>query len=322
VILLLVGLWFAGIILPACNKSNNSGSSSIDTATSTITTILKSSANATFFYYAMTRTGLDSMLNSTDMFSIFTVFVPTDSAFEVSGITKSILHVMTDSALRRLVSYLMIQKGLLSYNVRNADQNYLTVDGETVFLTDNRNGFYINGIPVSQGDIKVKNGVIQFIWEAAPLPPAGDHLYLIHSDTTFTYLAAALNRANTVTVGMGFPNFNYYFTGASGVLTLFAPTNQAFRANGYPDTSSINAANPDSLFSLITYHVLPIRLFTSDITNGQRFPTQQGDSIQFSFSGASIQVIGNHNAVPANILKANTMANSGVLFTIDQLLKP
>jgi uncharacterized surface protein with fasciclin (FAS1) repeats len=320
--MLLVGLCFAGIILPACNKSNNSGTSSIDTTTSTITTILKGSANATFFYYAMTRTGLDSLFNSTDIFSIFTVFVPTDNAFEVSGITKSILQAMPDSALRRLVLYVAIQKELLSYNVRNADQNYQTLDSETVFLTNNRNGFYINGIPVSQGDIKVKNGVIQFIWEAAPLPPAGDLLYLIHSDTTFTYLAVAMNRANTITATLGFPNFNYYFKGYSGVLTLFAPTNQAFRSNGYPDTTFINMANPDSLFSLITYHVLPTRLFTSDITNGQRFPTQLGDSIQFSISGASLQVIGNQNAVPANVLKTNITANTGVLFTIDQVLKP
>jgi len=313
----LAGLWLAFIILPACNKSNNSRSSSIDTATSTITTILKASANATFFYYAMTKTGLDSMFNSTDLFSIFTVFVPTDSAFEVSGITKSTLQGMTDSALRRIVLYLTIQKEVLSYNVRNHDQHYEAADGESIYLTNNRNGFFINGVPVSQGDIKVKNGVIQFIWNAVALPPAGDLYHLILSDTTFSYFFAAVNRSNAQTIG--FPSGQYLFD--VGPYTLLAPTNQAFRANGYSDTSAVNAANPDSLALLISNHFLPYFLFSTDLTNGERLTTLI-DTIQFTVSGPSVQVIGTLNGIPANVLKANTMAFNGVLFSIDQVLKP
>ena len=96
----MAGLCIASIVLPACNKSNDSGK---HTADSTITSILKSSTSATYFYYAMTRTHLDSLFNTTGTLSssFFTVFVPTDNAFEASGITRSILTSMTDSALKR-----------------------------------------------------------------------------------------------------------------------------------------------------------------------------------------------------------------------------
>src|SRR5215467_210976 len=93
VIALSLFIWLTVTVTPGCNKSNNSG---INSQTSTISDILKVGTNATYFYYAMTRTGMDSVLNGTGP---FTVFVPTDSAFQASGITISHLIGMTDSAL-------------------------------------------------------------------------------------------------------------------------------------------------------------------------------------------------------------------------------
>ena len=317
------GIWLASIVLPACNKTNNSKNSTLDTANSTITTILKASTTATYFYYAMTRTHLDSLFNTTGNLASqgFTVFVPTDSAFGASGITRSILNSMTDSALKRIVLYETIQQYLRSSNVTNPNSPFQTADGETVFLTNNSR-FFINGIPVSERDIITKNGVIQFIRNSVALPPLGDLFQIINSDTSFTYFAAALNRVDSFFIN--YPPFNMVLKSARGSTTIFAPNNHAFQINGYPNIDAINTADQNYLGELIANHIVHDRLlFTSDIYNDLRVNTYLGNSsILFNSSGSTLQVTGNSNNVPANILKANIMATNGVLFTIDQVLKP
>ena len=105
--------------------------------------------------------------------------------------------------------------------------------------------------------------------------------------------------------------------------SLFAPNNQAFQAAGYPDTNSINAISPDSLWNVLTYHLVPARMFTSDINSGMRVVTSRDTStIMFGSSGANRLVIGNSNDVPANVLQSNIMATNGVLYKIDGVLTP
>ncbi|MFI5153480.1 MAG: fasciclin domain-containing protein [Chitinophagales bacterium] len=310
VIALILVLCLTLAVTPGCNKSNTSG---INATTSTISTILKAATNATYFYYAMTRTGMDSVLNGTGP---FTVFVPTDSAFENSGITISHLIAMTDSALRRLVLYETIGANLPSTSVSGPNQKIITANGDSVFLTNNANGFYINGIPVEQADIVAKNGIIQAISNAVTFPPLGNLLHIIQTDTAYVFLSAALNRAS-----MGTTDLNTMLT-SGGPYTLFAPNNLAFQTNGYPDTTTINAANPDSLARILLYHIVPARMFTSDISSGQKSITLMDSTILFSSSGSTRQVVGNSNDVPANVLVSNTMGYNGVLYKIDEVLMP
>ncbi|PWT72347.1 MAG: hypothetical protein C5B59_15870 [Bacteroidetes bacterium] len=91
------GLLFAVTLVPACKKSNRQSADS----SATIATILKKSPNSTYFYSAIAGAGLNNKFNG----GHYTVFVPTDSAYGAAGITKNILNVWTDSALKRLVLY-------------------------------------------------------------------------------------------------------------------------------------------------------------------------------------------------------------------------
>ena len=315
-----IGLWLVCILIPDCNKSNNKGNTNLDTATSTITDILKSSANSSYFYYAMKRTHLDSMFSSTEMFQVFTVFVPTDSAFEAAGITKSILMASTDSALKRIVLYLTLNRKLLSSYIPTPDYRFTTADGESAYFTNNPHGFFINGIPVSRGDIVVKNGVLQFIWNTVPLPPAGSLMQILQSDTSFAFLIAAFNRATYHPIGLVPGGFGQMLSSLNPY-TFFAPTNHAFQINGYPDTATINAAIQDSLGFILLGHMLPGFTFACDLSDGQRIYTIYADTIVVSISGASLKVAGHSNNVPANILKTNIIATNGVIYSIDQVLK-
>jgi uncharacterized surface protein with fasciclin (FAS1) repeats len=63
---------------------------------------------------------------------------------------------------------------------------------------------------------------------------------------------------------------------SQGPFTVFAPTNAAFIAAGFPDVAAINAAAPNTLASILTYHVVPGRVFSSDLVNATTPATANG----------------------------------------------
>ena len=69
---------------------------------------------------------------------------------------------------------------------------------------------------------------------------------VVADDERFSVLNAAINKA-----GLG-PALS------QGTLTLFAPTDAAFRAAGI-DAGVLNSATPAALTTLLQYHVLPTR---------------------------------------------------------------
>jgi uncharacterized surface protein with fasciclin (FAS1) repeats len=152
------------------------------------------------------------------------------------------------------------------------------------------------------------------------MPPLGNVYQILKSDTTFTYFVTAMNRSDSFSNRVPFSEI--LSDSEHGHITIFAPNNHAFQINGYPDIGAINTASPDSLLQLIFFHMVPDVLFSSDIDNGLKVNNYPGYSFWFSYLGANLQVTANSFNTPANILKANVMATNGVLFTIDQVLKP
>jgi uncharacterized surface protein with fasciclin (FAS1) repeats len=80
--------------------------------------------------------------------------------------------------------------------------------------------------------------------------PVGNLVEAILADTTLSYLAAAVVRASQGNVNVA------ALLSSGGVFTVFAPTNQAFRNAGFATVNDINAADPNVLSSILTYHVL------------------------------------------------------------------
>ncbi|MCQ3996789.1 fasciclin domain-containing protein, partial [Klebsiella pneumoniae] len=86
------------------------------------------------------------------------------------------------------------------------------------------------------------------------LPPAGNLAEIAVANPNLTYLVAALQRAGLVqTIATG------------GPFTVFAPTNAAFQAAGFPTIASIQSADPAVLTRILTYHVLNERAFAAGL---------------------------------------------------------
>jgi uncharacterized surface protein with fasciclin (FAS1) repeats len=300
------------VVLSGCNKSNNSG---LNAHSSTITTVLKSSINATVFYQATIRTGLDTVFDGPGP---YTVFVPTDSAFLAAGISTSSLSSVSTATVKDMLLYHTLAGTTLittSFPM-TSNSKLITANGDSIFVTNSSKGFFVNGIPVEQSDILLSNGVVHAITLAPLLAAKGTLMQLIQSDTSFSYLSAAVTRAS-----QGSTDIQTKLT-SGGPYTLLAPNNNGFRSYGYATVNDVTNANADSLAKILLYHIIPSRLFTCDINLGQSAKTAQGGSLVFTATGSQRQIRGTSNDSNADLLKADVMARNGVLYIINQVLLP
>ncbi len=293
------------LLMISCDKDDDD-----DTALVTIKDEIAARSNLTLLNMSMEQGGLSSTLDST---ASFTVLAPTNEAFAASGIDAAAIGSLTRNQIRAIVLYHAINSKYMAADLPNGpNAKIITMSGDSIFVTKNSSGVYFNGIKVSTADIVASNGVLHLI-SGLLMPPGGDIVESALADTTFTYLAAAVVRAS-----QGATNVAAVLSG-SGIYTVFAPTNQAFRDAGFATVNDINAADPDVLAGILTYHVLAGRVFSSDLTEGAEPVTLDGAKLTISLmNGATVK--GTGNATAANIIGTNIMASNGVIHVINKVL--
>lgn len=158
------------------------------------------------------------------------------------------------------------------------------------------------------------NGVIHVINKVL-MPPSGNIVAAAQGNTNLSFLVAAVTRASA-----GSTNVAQVLSG-TGPFTVFAPTNAAFQAAGFANIAAIQAADPNVLASILTYHVVQGRVFSSDLTNGATPETLNGADLTISLSGG-VKVKGNGNASAANVVAADMVTTNGVVHVVDQVLLP
>ena len=276
-----------------------------------IAAIVSSDPDLTLLKSAVVKAGLAATLDGPGP---FTVFAPTDAAFAASGIDASVINSLTGPQLSPILLYHAIPAKILAADVpAGPNAKVTTAGGDSVFVTKNANGVFINGIDVTKADIAASNGVIHEISHVL-MPPAGNIVQVASGDTSFSLLVAAVVRASTGATNVA------ALLSSGGIFTVFAPTNNAFRAIGLPTADAINALDPDALTAILAYHVLGGRIFSSDLTNGATPATLAGPTVTIGLGGGGASVKGNANSTPSNITAANIMATNGVIHVIDQVL--
>jgi len=297
-----------GGIFSSCKKSSSNSAPS----PSTITDQVSAGANFTLLKSAVVKAGLATTLSSAGP---YTVFAPTDAAFAASGVTSDVIASLSADQLKAILLYHTLGSKVLAASVpAGPNAKVVTAGGDSIFVTNNVSGVFVNGIKVTQADILASNGVIHTIGKVL-LPPVGNIVQVASSDTTFSFLVAAVVRASTGSTNVA------AVLSSGGIFTVFTPTNNAFRAAGFATIDAINAADPATLTTILTYHVIPGRVFSSDLTEGAQPVTVNGGKVTISLSsGATVK--GNSNTTASNIVAANIMASNGVVHVIDQVLLP
>lgn len=119
----------------------------------------------------------------------------------------------------------------------------------------------------------------------------------------FTTLVAAVEAAGLVDTLKG-----------DGPFTVFAPTDEAFAALPEGTIEALLADIP-TLTGILTYHVIPGAVMSSDLTEGMTAETVNGQSVTFTLDGGAM-ING------ANIVMADIETTNGVIHVIDAVILP
>ncbi|MDD1742924.1 MAG: fasciclin domain-containing protein [Methanotrichaceae archaeon] len=102
---------------------------------------------------------------------------------------------------------------------------------------------------------------------------------------------------------------------SAGPFTVFAPTDDAF-AKIQKDQLAALLANKTQLTSVLTYHVVPGMVISTDLKNGMILKTVQGENLTISLANGSVMV---NNAT---VVQANIGSTNGIIHAINTVLMP
>lgn len=101
---------------------------------------------------------------------------------------------------------------------------------------------------------------------------------------------------------------------AQGPLTVFAPSNAAFKAVPAKTLEELGR-QPQALKEVLTYHVASGKLTAAEIKNG-KIKTLQGGTVEVSKAGDFVTI------EAAAVTRADITATNGVIHVIDTVLLP
>ena len=101
-----------------------------------------------------------------------------------------------------------------------------------------------------------------------------------------------------------------------GPLTVFAPTDEAFAA--LPEGTVENLLKPenkDQLAAILTYHVVPGKVMSTDLSDDMSAETLQGGDVMIDLdNGVMVN--------DASVVNADIEASNGVIHVIDKVIIP
>jgi uncharacterized surface protein with fasciclin (FAS1) repeats len=246
----------------------------------------------------------------------FTVFAPTNEAFTAAGLdTEAKINALPKETLRNILLYHVAGSSIAASGIPTASNTAIkSAANIDLYVTKNNNGVFINGATVTQADVMATNGIIHVINKVL-MPPSGNIVEVAQGNPNFSFLVAAVLRAS-----QGQTNVANVLSG-DGPFTVFAPTNQAFMDAGFANVAAIQAADPATLTSILTYHVIAGRIFSTDLVDNSTPPTVNGANVTITLNGGA-KVKGAKNTSASNISPADLVTTNGVIHVIDQVLLP
>jgi uncharacterized surface protein with fasciclin (FAS1) repeats len=234
-----------------------------------------------------------------------TLFAPSDDAFAALGLNSK--NIGSLPGLANILTYHVVAGEVYSYML--SDGFVTTLNGAAVEVKLN-GGVMVNDANVIRADLPALNSVIHVI-DKVLLPPTKNLVELAQSFNPgqFNILVAAVIKADLV---------NTLATG--GEFTVFAPVDAAFAAllveRGY---TSLDEIPVDVLTSVLLYHVVPNRVYSSDLETGM-VTTLNGN---FSIDVSTLKIT-DVNGREANLIPSllNVQATNGVVHVIDRVILP
>jgi uncharacterized surface protein with fasciclin (FAS1) repeats len=233
----------------------------------------------------------------------FTVFAPTNAAFAKID-PKALQALLKDkAALTQVLTHHVVPGNVLAADVTKltfAD----TVGGQRLPIAA-AEGVRVGAATVVTTDIRCSNGVIHVI-DAVLMPETKDVIGVAGAAGQFTTLARLIDAAGLGSTLQG-----------PGPFTVFAPTDAAFAKLPKETVDSLlKPENKARLASILTYHVVPGRVFSDQAVKAGTAKTVQGQNVTIAVKDGKAMVN------TANIVKTDINASNGVIHVIDTVILP
>ncbi len=284
----------------------------------TIAGIILNDSNFSSLEAVMVKANLATTFNGTDP---LTVFAPDNAAFAASGITPAVINGLSQAQAQTIFLYhTLISKVMAADLPTGPNATMLTFHNDSVFVTKNTNGVFVNGNKLIQADIIADNGVLHKI-DRVLNPPAGNIKETVAGKglDSLTKVIARVTNDST-----GYPGIDSALN--SAMVTLFAPTDSAF-ADLLAKLSIplIDSLPVDTLMNLLAYHMVPGRIFSSDLADGPLTMLAGGNTLinlGNGLNGGPTITGTNNGANASNITDPNIISRNGVVHIIDRVLIP
>ncbi|MDE5422456.1 fasciclin domain-containing protein [Ancylomarina sp. DW003] len=299
-------LMFVFVFTYACNDDDDNDLQPLPIEKS-IAEIASGDANFSILVKALAKADL---VNTLDGEGTFTVFAPTNDAFEelFDALEISGVDDLTAEALLPILLYHVIGAKAMSTDLEvgyyETLSKFMPGNYGIKLLVDLSSGVKLNNTTnVTTPDIMASNGVIHVI-DKVLLPP--DVVDLAIANTTFSHLVAAVVKADLATT-----------LKMEGPYTIFAPTDAAFEAlfmelgvDGIEDLSA------EALTPILLYHVVMGNVRAADVTTGMVPTLNEMNKLDLNTS-SGVVINGDSNVVATDVQGTN-----GVIHVIDKVLIP
>ena len=267
---------------------------------------------------------LAAALEASDLISVlddesqtYTVFAPTDDAFAKLG-EDAISDLLADpDKLRDILLYHVVPGAAVDAATASslAGTTVTTANDDDIAVSLDEGKLFINMSEVIATDIIASNGIIHLI-DSVLIPPADTDDDAILGSIVETAVAAG--SFNTLVAALQATGLDEVLANTEETFTVFAPTDDAFAKLG-DDTINALLADPDTLASILLYHVIgdqAVDSTTAISLAGNSVTTVNGAAVSISLDGSRLLI--NDSAVIA----PDVVASNGIIHGIDTVLLP
>lgn len=279
-----------------------------------IADIASGNSNFSVLVDALGRANLASTL---DQSGSFTVFAPTNDAFQsflsakgFSSLNDVPVDVLRQILLNHVVSGTNLSGSLQTGYVKTlALGSASTTNNLSMFVNVTNSGVRLNGVAsVTTADIRASNGVIHVVDAVIDLPTIVTHAT---ANPNFSTLVGALTST-------GQPDFVGILSGNTNApFTVFAPSNDAFARFENQNPGTLASLTPAQLTAVLTYHVVTgPNVLSTGIPSG---PITTFETGTFTVNGTTIT---DEAGRQTNIVAVDVQAANGVIHVLDNVILP
>ncbi|RPD42135.1 fasciclin domain-containing protein [Chitinophaga barathri] len=261
----------------------------------------------------------------------FTFFVPVDSAMIRAGFTEQVINNYDADKLAKILRYHILNGRLSSTTlVGNYTQDAFSLEpGRLPKVSRNFHGIFLNGITVTTPNVELGDGVLHKM-NGISLLPGLDAYDLLQQHPDLTFMAYFVRHTDGWEERLREPDtLRWKGNGLERGFTFLAPTDEAFREEGYNTPEELMQEDPVYVRNLLGFYLIGGRWFISDWLDGVELSGYRRPAL-YALStnpmGYFIQAGGltfktHYNLNVPRIIHSDIMADNGVLHIVDKVIK-